>query len=282
MHELISIIMPAFRAEAFIAEAVRSVLQQSMQNWELIIISDDGRDYQQLLREARLQGFDIEDERLRFTYTGAIQTGPNHARNVGLKLARGQWIAPLDADDIYYPQRLERLSAAANETGLALDNLVLAGEVKGYEPALLDLEDGAHFGFDEFKRSLAPLLFLFHRELITCGWDDDIARGADTLFNLRALELASYAVFQSQPLHEYRVHNNSLCHSEGAEKVFISAYDHTLARLNSDGLGFKTAAFRKKVIGLVEEKKRINHDFLQAVARGFTGNYQNFVQGVGS
>lgn len=275
MRELITILMPAFNAEAFIAEAVNSVLNQSIENWELIIIADDSRDYQHILGKHR-----IHDERIRFCATQKDQSGPNHSRNVGLKLARGQWLAPLDADDIYYPQRLEKLMDAGQTTGLALDNINLSGSINIGSNPVIKLQ-ATTFGFEDFRKSLVPLLFLFNREIVVQGWDEDVVRGADTLFNLRALELAHHAGYVNEALHEYRIHNQSMCHAEGAEDLFIEAYEHTLARLNSDGLGFQSFDFRQKVIALIEEKQQINQDYRQAVTHGFKGNYQNFVQSLG-
>ncbi|VUD68914.1 UDP-Glc:alpha-D-GlcNAc-diphosphoundecaprenol beta-1,3-glucosyltransferase WfgD [Thalassocella blandensis] len=273
---LVTILMPAFNAEAFIAEAVNSVRQQSLQNWELIIIADDGRDYAHILQQQQML-----DERIRFAVTERHQSGPNHARNIGLRMALGEWIAPLDADDVYYPARLETLVAAAGDTGLALDNVNVTGAIASSNNPVISLPGDQAFGFDEFRKCLVPLLFIFHRDIISREWDEDVVRGADTLFNLRALEQAGHACFIASALHEYRVHNQSMCHAAGAEDLFVQAYAHTLDRLKGDGLGFQTQDFRRKVIAQIEEKQTLNQDFLEAVARGFKGNYQNYVQSLG-
>ena len=276
MSDLISIITPAYNAKSFICNAVESVLNQTHSHWELLIVSDDGVDYQQHLRT-----HNIQDDRIRFFSTNARQSGPNVGRNVGLSAAKGNWIAPLDADDIYYPTRLEKLLRAAQATGLALDNVwVTSGKDYTEKELVLDVAPG-QFGFTEFERSLVPLLLLFRKDLISRGWDEDVIRGADTLFNLRALEKAGYAVLVDEALHEYRVHNASMCHAPGSDQLFIEAYQHTLARLLSDGLGFETDSFRNKVIHMIAEKERINSEFNQAIEQGYTGNYQEFVAEVG-
>ncbi len=269
---LVSIITPAFRAEGCLADAVKSVLSQTYSQWEMLIISDDGVDYQRLLQNA-----DIVDSRLSFYSSGSIQSGPNATRNVGLQHARGEWIAPLDADDVYYPDRVERLLAAAQSTGLALDNVQVVGEhVEDSEG--LDVGAKPFLNFENVKSSLVPLLFLFHHRHIPKGWDADVIRGADTLFNLRGLESAGCAGYISEPLHEYRVHDQSMCHAPESEDLFVEAYRHTLERLRDDGLGFKSTNFRQDVIAMIEEKQKINHDFSIAVDDGYKGNYQSFVQ----
>ena len=272
MDDFVSIITPAYQAEAFIHLAVKSVLAQSHANWELIIVSDDQQDYAQILRE---RGY--SHPRFRFFTTGSIATGPNVARNIGLENAKGDWIAPLDADDIYYPRRLEKLIEAGRETGLSLDNAFITSGKNFAEKERVLNQASNQFGFQDFKKSLVPLLFLFDRNLVSQGWDEDIKRGADTLFNLRGIEAAGYAVLVDEPLHEYRVHNTSMCHAPGSDKLFIEAYRYTLERLKTDGLGFSTESFKSAVIQLITSKERINSEFNRAIENGFEGNYQDFV-----
>lgn len=283
MSELVSIITPAFNAQSHLQDAVASALAQSYDNWEMLIVSDDGVDYQQHLSERG-----IRDERCRFFSSPAYGSGPNVARNVALKAARGRWIAPLDADDVYFPDRILLLLDAAVKTGLSLDNVLvrqLSNEVhSGAESNNTDLvysvDHGAataDFDFKKFKQSLVPLLFLFSREHIDRGWDEDIARGADTLFNLRGLERAGgKAMFVCKPQHEYRVHEQSMCHAQGSEALFVEAYRYTLERLRTDGLGFQETDFRRDVSAMLEEKQQINAEYKQAVQDGYAGNYQNF------
>ncbi len=272
MGDLVSILTPVYDAKNSLYDAVMSVLEQTHENWEMHIVSDDGVDYQKLLASR-----DICDSRLYFSQTPRVQSGPNVGRNIGLAQAKGDWIAPLDADDVYYPSRLERLLVAAEHAGLSLDNVKITGQ--DIESRVV-IEDSSvkDLRFSHFKDCLVPLLFLFNRRHITCGWDEDIARGADTIFNLRALESAGAASFLSEPLHEYRVHGKSMCHAEGAEELFDSAYHHTLERLTSDGLGFKTDQYRDQVTHLISDKRRINRAFTKAVKDGFSGNYQSFVE----
>ncbi len=272
MADLVSIITPAFRAESMLCHAVRSVLAQAHQQWEMLIVADDGCDYRAILRDHH-----IADDRLRFFATSKPQSGPNIARNIALAAARGDWIAPLDADDVFYPQRLTRLLDAARRSGLALDNFTLVGEHLDAR-MVVDEPYPRRFGFGDFEKSLAPLLFLFHRRHIHFPWDEDVARGADTLFNLRALESAGGADFVAEPLHEYRVHGASMCHADGAAEIFVDAYRHTLCRLKADGMGFRTAEFRRQVIAMLEEKQRINSAFASALQKGYGGNYQSFVR----
>jgi len=99
---LISVIMPAYNVERFIAQAVQSVIDQSYWNWELIVVDDASTD-----GTPRVMG-GFSDPRIRFFSIQKIGS-PAGVRNVGLKMAKGELIAFLDGDDLYYPETLERL-----------------------------------------------------------------------------------------------------------------------------------------------------------------------------
>lgn len=100
---LVSVIMPAYNAESYIEESILSLIHQTYQNWELIIVNDGSTD--QTVEIAR--SFLKKDNRLRLinneTNEGLIVT-----RNKGLESAKGKYIANLDSDDIALPNRLKK------------------------------------------------------------------------------------------------------------------------------------------------------------------------------
>jgi len=95
---LVSIIMPAYNASAFIHSSINSVLEQSYLNWELIVVDDGSIDDTSLLVE------EIEDHRIRLIRK--VNEGVAAARNTGLKIARGEYIGFLDSDDLWLPEKL--------------------------------------------------------------------------------------------------------------------------------------------------------------------------------
>ena len=113
---LVSIVIPAYRAEHLIGEAVQSVIAQTLTDWECIVASDDGVDYRAILE---LQG--LADPRLRYVSTGHTASGCHAARNRGLKECRGDIIGALDADDVWKPHRLAVLAPQALQLGAAVD-----------------------------------------------------------------------------------------------------------------------------------------------------------------
>ena len=107
---LVSIIVPAYNAEKYIADAIESVLRQTYPYFELIIVDDASTD-----RTAEVvQSF--SDQRIKLI-RHTSNKGPGAARNTAIEAARGKWIAFLDADDQWKANRLERLVDVLNGAG---------------------------------------------------------------------------------------------------------------------------------------------------------------------
>ena len=112
MDDLVSIIMPSYNAKQYIKEAINSVISQTYQNWELIIVddcsSDKTVDIIQTFKEPRIRLFQNKKN-----------SGAAISRNRALCEARGKWIAFLDSDDVWHPQKLELQLAFMIENGYA-------------------------------------------------------------------------------------------------------------------------------------------------------------------
>lgn len=105
MPPLISVIIPTFNRAAWVREAVDSVLAQTFQDFELIVVDDGSTD-------ATGEGLMAYGDRLRHLVQD--RQGVSAARNRGLDLAQGEWIAFLDSDDLWLPQKLETQVAFLN------------------------------------------------------------------------------------------------------------------------------------------------------------------------
>ncbi|MCM1186411.1 MAG: glycosyltransferase [Lachnoclostridium sp.] len=105
MEELISIIVPVYQVENYIVETMDCVCAQTYENWELLLVEDCGGDNCAKIIEnyARNKG----DSRIRLLCQTS-NMGAARARNRGLKEAKGRYIAYLDADDLWTPEKLER------------------------------------------------------------------------------------------------------------------------------------------------------------------------------
>jgi succinoglycan biosynthesis protein ExoO len=120
MIPYVSVIIPAFNAADFIADAYQSIAEQTIADWELIFVNDGSRD--ETLAVVRL--LMAADKRIKVIDLPS-NSGPAFARNAALAMAEGDWIALLDADDRYSRDRLGMLTRAGERTGadIVLDNL---------------------------------------------------------------------------------------------------------------------------------------------------------------
>ena len=99
----VSIITPTFNSERFIAETIRSVQAQTYQDWEMIIVDDCSTD-----KTAEIvASFQEKDSRIKYFYN-STNKGSAFSRNLALQNAKGKWIAFLDSDDIWHPEKLEK------------------------------------------------------------------------------------------------------------------------------------------------------------------------------
>ena len=98
---LVSIIMPSYNTASFIKETIQSVLNQTYSKWELIIVDDCSTDNTDEVLEY------IKDSRIRY-FKNDKNLGAAVSRNKALREARGQWIAYLDSDDLWMPEKLEK------------------------------------------------------------------------------------------------------------------------------------------------------------------------------
>ena len=112
---LISIIMAAYNAEKTIAQAVGSVLDQTYQNWELLVINDCSEDS----TVAAVKEAAASDPRIRIIENDRNR-GVSYTRKRGAELATGSWTAILDSDDAWEPDKLEKQILLQQRTGATL------------------------------------------------------------------------------------------------------------------------------------------------------------------
>ena len=113
IDNLVSIIMPSWNTGEFITESIQSVLNQTYTNWELIIIDDCSSDDTDQIVES------INDERIKYL-KNEKNCGAALTRNRVLREARGEWIAFLDSDDLWMPEKLEHQIDFMKKNGYSL------------------------------------------------------------------------------------------------------------------------------------------------------------------
>lgn len=113
-YGLVSIITPTWNSARFICETIQSVQSQTYQNWEMIISDDCSTDNTREVIEPYLK----EDSRIKYI-CNPKNSGAAITRNNALKVAQGKWIAFLDSDDLWLPEKLEKQVTFMVEKGYA-------------------------------------------------------------------------------------------------------------------------------------------------------------------
>lgn len=150
----VSVIIPTYNYGHFLGEAIQSVLDQTFQDWELIVVDDGSTDNTREVVAA------FADPRIRYVYQE--NRGNPAARNAALKLAAGEYIACLDADDMWFPEMLQKLVAQ-------LDSLPPTVGLVYSDVYLFNNEDGAIIRrFLQGRRP--PQGRIFDHLLDTDGW----------------------------------------------------------------------------------------------------------------
>ncbi|MCP9199317.1 glycosyltransferase [Gramella sp. GC03-9] len=113
-YGLVSVVMPAYDSEAFISEAIQSVISQTYPNWELIVVDDGSSDATPKI----IQEFIAADDRIKLVRNDRNQ-GTHIARNKAIEAAGGNFIAFLDADDRWKAEKLQKQLELMIEKNLA-------------------------------------------------------------------------------------------------------------------------------------------------------------------
>ena len=113
---VVSIVTPVYNVEKFIEETMDSVRAQTFQDWELLLVEDGSKDHTAEVIMAYLEK--TGEHRIRLI-SMEQNGGAARARNMGVKEARGRYLAYLDADDLWEPEKLERQLALMQKKGAA-------------------------------------------------------------------------------------------------------------------------------------------------------------------
>lgn len=257
MPPVVSIIIPCYKAQDTIVEAIEGVLDQSMSDWECILVSDDGSSYLQ-----HLEKLGITDPRIVEHPEPSCATGTVAPRNRGFAMARGNFIADLDADDIWKPTRLARLLPLAHQHGCAQDILEcfdengligFSGPPDGGE-STLSVEDVVAFDF--------PFHLVVRRDLAGDAWSGYDSWVPDVIRTMRLADITTVRWLR-EPLLRYRVSAASMSQSLDGSRRIDQAYEEILSGL-IEGHGFGLSKTnRKHASHGIARKRELNRRYIQ-------------------
>ena len=220
----VSVVMPAFNASRTILAAVRSVLNQSYRNVQLVICDDASTDTTISVLDS------IADQRL-CVLRNESNLGQGPARDRAIAATSAPWIAVIDADDVWDPQRLERLMTANAMTpgSMVFDDLMLCHDAPAGLVPWRRLRGNHAFGESSAESRMVPLekFVTAPRLLIKPIFPGDLARrhgirhsnrrfGEDIEFFLRLTALGVGLRYVPEPLYHYRISPGSATSAAGA------------------------------------------------------------------
>lgn len=207
----VSVIIPAYNAERFLADAVESVLNQTWRDFQLIIVNDGSTD----ATESVAQRFGAGDSRI--TIVSKPNGGLSSARNAGLAAASGEAICFLDADDILLPDKLQRQMAFLDRfPGCDLvfsDYYVADGDLtpiwlETVRPPLATMQE-----YLLYRNGFAPMCPLLRSRLVaaTGRFDETLRAAEDWDYWIRAAQHGRFSYLPG-PVGVYRTHAGQMHH----------------------------------------------------------------------
>ena len=278
---LISVVIPAYNAGQFLDETLESVLSQTYENWECIIVNDGSTDSTESVAKKWCE----KDARFRYFYKE--NSGASDTRNLGIKEARGEYIAFLDADDLYMPNFLE----------ICLENLV-EKDVDLVAPKMLEFWDVQNEVIeDEDKkdylyRGKEGIALFLHSNRITMALlckksvMDEVGgftwhKKAEDLHCWLKVLFAGYKIYRLGEYYAYRrMHNNSWSSMDrNCSKEVLELIVSLKANILENGMDYYRYFNRwaKKNI-IINDKNRKHLKIREGIKyiNGFEANYFPF------
>ena len=219
MNELVSVIMPSYNTAAYISASIKSVLAQTYSNWELIIVDDCSTDNtDEIVAEF------LVDKRIRY-FKNTQNSGAALTRNRALREAKGEWIAFLDSDDIWLPEKLEKQIEFMKKNNYVFsyhdfEKIDEAGKSLGVTvtgPEIVTRSMMYNYGYP------GCLTFMYNAKFMGLVQIKDIKKNNDYAILLKLCKKADCYLLK-ESLARYRIRKKSISHDKFTKKL-RSHYD---------------------------------------------------------
>lgn len=261
-NPIVSIIIPTYNRAHLLVETLESVLAQTYSNWECIIVDDNSTDETQLL----LNEYSNKDNRFTYIIKSEKQKkGASISRNLGLKIARGEFIQFLDSDDLLADNKIqEQIKLLINENKHTVCTCKWGKFIEKSDPLTLIENSADYRDFNTIKEYFnligiyggffPPINFLINKELINQSgyWNESLTVNDDGEFFFRVLLNADKILFCAKTYVLYRnnlTDNLSILNSEikaisllNSWKIIEALYRTKYNEENSDYINKKKSS----------------------------------------
>lgn len=203
---LVSIITALFNSEAYIAQTIESVLAQTYTNWEMVITDDGSTDSTTSVVET----YASRDPRIRL-FKLDKNGGPGISRNNSIKEAQGQYIAFLDSDDTWCPDKLEKQLELMNKTGCGVVySSYYTCDEKSRIIGMVKCRSRIPYWRIVSDNAIGFLTMMFDRKVTGDEYLPEIRKRQDWGLNIILLKRCRVAYGVKEPLAVYRVRKGSV------------------------------------------------------------------------
>ena len=236
---MISILMPIYNGIEFIHESVPSILEQTYDKWELVIGINGHPENSEIYKTAK--NFEEKSDKIRVIDFYNIK-GKSNTLNEMIKYCKYNYVALLDVDDIWHPQKLEVQSIWLNSYDVIGSNCVWFGDIEGVVPKI-PIHDFSNFNFAEVN----PIInssSMIKKEL--CHWNENGIEDYDLWIRLRKLNKKFYNC--PEILVKHRIHKQSAFNSKGNNnKVPSLLHSHGIKKEENIGTYMKEVKNVQKI-----------------------------------
>lgn len=217
---LVSVIMPSYNSEHFIAESIKSVQSQTYGDWELLIVDDCSKDGTVAVAEAAAK----DDPRIH-VFSNELNSGAACSRNRALREAKGDWVAFLDSDDLWDPDKLERQLAFMRKSGCSFSYTEYETMDEDGKPLGRSYSGPSHITRAGMRRYCWPgcLTVVYDRRKVGLIQIADLKKHNDYAMWLRVIDKTDCALLP-EVLGKYRVRVSSISHGVGFRGQIVHLY----------------------------------------------------------
>lgn len=227
---MVSIITPVFNCEQYIDETIQSVLNQTHEHWEMIIIDDLSSDNTMKI----VKEYAKKNPKIKY-YQNTVNSGPAKSRNKGIEMAQGRYISFLDGDDIWLPTFLEKSInfLETNHYNFVFSSYKRVDE--NLQPLYDDFIVPERVNYHSLLKTcpISCLTALIKIETIGKFYMPDIAKRQDYGLWLSILKKNEFAYGLKEPLAIYRIRKGSVSRNKFKAMYYVWKVYKDVEKLNS-------------------------------------------------